>query len=78
MRRVSPVHSIKPGKYKHFKGAEYEVLGTATHSETEETMVVYRTLYGDFGLWVRPLALFNDTKEVNGKSIPRFTYIGGA
>jgi hypothetical protein len=68
--------TIKPGKYKHFKGAEYEVIGTATHSETEETLVVYRTLYGDFDLWVRPIDLFLGTKEIDGKPAQRFRYIG--
>lgn len=67
---------VRPGKYRHFKGAEYEVIGTARHSETEETLVVYRTLYGDFDLWVRPISMFTDTKLVDGNEVPRFTYIG--
>ena len=50
------MESIKPGRYRHFKGKEYEVLGVARHSETEEELVVYRALYGDFGLWVRPVS----------------------
>ena len=58
---------IKPGKYKHFKGAEYEVLGVARHSETMEELVVYRTLYGEHSLWVRPIGMFADLKEQDGK-----------
>ena len=61
-----------PGRYRHYKGGEYEVVGTARHSETEEPMVVYRTLYGDFSLWVRPLAMFTETVEVAGARVPRF------
>ena len=57
---------LKPGRYRHFKGNEYEVIGLATHSETEETVVVYRPLYGDGALWVRPLAMFTETVERDG------------
>ncbi len=67
---------IKPGRYRHFKGREYEVLGIARHSETEEELVVYRALYGDFGLWVRPVSMWNETVERDGKTFRRFTYIG--
>lgn len=67
------MESIKPGRYRHFKGKEYEVLGVARHSETEEELVVYRALYGNFGLWVRPVSMWNETVERDGK---RFTYIG--
>ena len=67
---------IKPGRYRHFKGKEYEVLGVARHSETEEELVVYRALYGDFGLWVRPVSMWNETVERDGKTFCRFTYIG--
>ena len=67
---------IKPGKYRHFKGNEYEVIGTAKHSETMEEMVVYRALYGDFGLWVRPASMWEETVERDGKTFQRFTYIG--
>ena len=67
---------IRPGKYRHFKGKEYEVLGLATHSETEEQMVVYRPLYGERGLWVRPAAMWNETVERDGQTWRRFTYIG--
>lgn len=67
---------IKPGRYRHFKGNEYEVIGTARHSETLEEMVVYRALYGEFGLWVRPASMWEETVERDGKTCQRFTYIG--
>ena len=67
---------IKPGRYRHFKGNEYEVLGTAKHSETLEEMVVYRALYGELGLWVRPASMWEETVERDGKTYQRFTYIG--
>ena len=64
---------IKPGKYRHFKGGEYEVLGMATHSETMEPMVVYRALYGERGLWVRPAAMWSESVEHGGVVQPRFS-----
>lgn len=67
---------IRPGKYRHFKGKEYEVIGTARHSETLELMVVYQALYGEFGLWVRPASMWNETVERDGKTYQRFTYMG--
>lgn len=67
---------IKPGRYRHFKGNEYMVIGMAKHSETMEDMVVYRALYGENGLWVRPAIMWNDTVTREGKSFCRFTYIG--
>ena len=70
------MESIKPGRYRHFKGKEYEVLGVARHSETEEELVVYRALYSDFGLWVRPVSMWNEAVERDGKTFRRFTYIG--
>ena len=70
------MESIKPGRYRHFKGKEYEVLGVARHSETEEELVVYRALYGAFGLWVRPVSMWNESVERDGKTFRRFTYIG--
>ena len=70
------MEDIKPGRYRHFKGKEYEVIGLARHSETQEEMVVYRALYGDFGLWVRPARMWNETVERDGKTFRRFTYIG--
>lgn len=66
---------IKPGKYRHFKGNEYEVLYNATHSETEEPMVVYRALYGDYGIWVRPASMWEDEVERDGVKYKRFTPI---
>lgn len=67
---------IKLGKYRHFKGNEYEIVGIAKHSETLEPMVVYRPLYGEGGLWVRPAHMWNEMVERDGKVFPRFTYIG--
>ena len=67
---------IKLGKYRHFKGNEYEVIAVAKHSETLEPMVVYRALYGEGGYWVRPAAMWNETVERDGKSFRRFTYVG--
>ena len=66
---------IKIGKYRHFKGNEYEVLYLAKHSETGEDMVVYRALYGDGAIWVRPASMWNETLERNGESYQRFTYL---
>lgn len=67
---------IKPGRYRHFKGKDYQVLGTATHSETGEPVVVYRALYGAGGLWVRPAAMWTEHVEQEGYSGPRFFYLG--
>ena len=67
--------TIRPGRYLHFKGKEYEVLFTATHSEAREPMVVYRALYGEHGLWVRPASMWEELVEREGKKIPRFTRI---
>lgn len=67
---------IKLGKYRHFKGKEYEVIGIAKHSETLAPMVVYRALYGEGGLWVRPAEMWDEIVERDGKRFPRFTYIG--
>ncbi|MFG6668486.1 DUF1653 domain-containing protein [Halomonas sp. HNIBRBA4712] len=61
-----------PGIYRHYKGALYEVTGTAHHSETEEPLVVYRALYGEYGLWVRPLAMFSESVTLKGQTQPRF------
>ena len=68
-------YDIKPGKYRHFKGKEYEVLGVATHSESLEPMVVYSQLYGEGGLWVRPASMWNETVERDGKVCKRFTLV---
>ena len=69
-------YPVRPGRYRHFKGNEYQVLGVARHSETEEEMVVYRALYGEGGLWVRPAAMWLETVTRDGVTKPRFTYIG--
>ena len=67
---------LKKGKYKHYKGSMYEVLDVARHSETEEWMVVYKTLYGDFSTWVRPYEMFVEKVEVEGKMLARFEFVG--
>jgi hypothetical protein len=67
--------AITPGRYRHYKGKEYTVLGVARHSETLEELVVYRQEYGDHGLWVRPAAMFAETVEVNGQTVPRFAFL---
>ncbi len=69
--------TIQPGRYRHFKGKEYQVIGTARHSETLEEMVVYRALYGEGGLWVRPAAMWNETVERDGYRGSRFTPVEG-
>ena len=69
------MEKIKPGRYRHFKGNEYEVLGVAKHSETLEPMVVYRALYGEGGLWVRPLSMWDEHVERDGYKGPRFICI---
>lgn len=69
---------LKPGLYQHYKGNHYEVLGTARHSETEEELVVYRALYGEGGLWVRPLQMFTECVPCEGGCIKRFEYMGEA
>ena len=70
------MEELKPGIYRHFKGNFYEVIGIASHSETMEPMVVYRALYGEGGLWVRPAAMWTEYVEKNGYCGPRFQYIG--
>lgn len=69
------MNTIQLGIYRHYKGNEYDVLSVAKHTETLEPMVVYRALYGDQEVWVRPLAMFNETVEVDGKTISRFTLV---
>ena len=66
---------IRPGRYRHYKGNEYTVLGVARHSETLEELVVYRQEYGEYGLWVRPAAMFSETVTVAGQPVPRFQLI---
>ena len=68
--------TIRPGRWRHFKGNEYQVLGLARHSETLEDMVVYRALYGEGGLWVRPAAMWSEPVEHDGVTEPRFARIG--
>ena len=70
------MEEIKKGRYSHFKGNEYEVIGTAKHSETLEEYVVYKALYGEGGLWVRPKEMWNETVERDGKTYKRFEFIG--
>ena len=67
---------IRPGKYRHFKGNEYQVLYVARHSETLEELVVYQALYGEKGIWVRPAAMWNEAVVRDGKEYKRFTYVG--
>lgn len=69
-------NEIKSGRYRHFKGNEYEVLYIAKHSETLEPMVVYKALYGDGGVWVRPAEMWNETVTRDGNTFKRFEYIG--
>lgn len=68
---------LKLGKYRHYKGKDYEVIGVAKHSETMEDLVVYRPLYETpYPLWVRPLAMFSENIEIDGVVVPRFQYVG--
>jgi len=67
---------LKKGLYKHYKGSMYEVVMTARYSETEEWMVVYKALYGEEGMWVRPFDMFTSTVEVDGKVVQRFEFVG--
>jgi len=71
----NPEGQLIPGKYQHFKGGLYQVYGTATHSETGETLVVYRPLYGEGALWVRPITMFTEKVEHEGCVKPRFSLI---
>ena len=67
--------TIRPGRYQHYKGNDYTVIGVARHSETLEELVVYRAEYGERGLWVRPAAMFRETVEVDGETVPRFRWV---
>lgn len=69
------MQSILPGVYRHYKGNRYQVLYMAKHSETLEDMVVYQALYGEYGIWVRPASMWNETVDYQGKQVKRFTYI---
>ncbi|SNY51735.1 Protein of unknown function [Arsukibacterium tuosuense] len=68
--------AIVPGYYQHYKGAYYQVIDLARHSETDEWLVIYRALYGDFGLWARPASMFSETVEIAGEELARFQFIG--
>lgn len=70
--RLPPLPALKPGRYRHYKGGEYELIGTAYHSETLEPLVIYRALYGDGHLWARPAAMWTETVECDGSRGPRF------
>lgn len=69
---LPPLPTIAAGRYRHYKGGEYEVIGVARHSESLEALVVYRPLYNATGLWVRPYSMFVGTLEIDGKTVPRF------
>lgn len=70
------IREIKPGRYRHYKGNEYQVLFSARHSETEERLVIYKALYGEGQIWARPVSMWNEIVNVDGRPIPRFEYIG--
>ena len=72
------MNTIEPGRYRHYKGNDYTVLGVARHSETLEELVVYRAEYGERGLWVRPAAMFTETVMVDGQPVPRFARVESA
>lgn len=69
---LPPLPTVAPGRYRHYKGGEYEVLGVVRHSESLEPLVLYRPLYNTSGMWVRPHAMFLETVEVHGAEVPRF------
>ena len=73
---MTDMNEIKPGRYRHYKGQEYEVIGIARHSETLEDLAVYRALYGEGEIWVRPREMFLDTVEREGKKVRRFEFLG--
>jgi hypothetical protein len=75
MSDLPPLPTIRTGRYRHYKGGEYEVLGMARHSETLEPLVLYRPLYADSGLWVRPHSMFIERVELDGQSVPRFSFV---
>ncbi|UTA46635.1 DUF1653 domain-containing protein [Simiduia sp. 21SJ11W-1] len=70
--------TVKPGIYRHYKGQQYQVFGVARHSETEQWLVVYRCLYGDYSWWTRPLDMFTEQVSVAGESVARFEFVSGA
>lgn len=71
-------NKLRPGRYRHYKGKDYQLLCTAKHSETLEEMVVYRALYGEGGVWVRPAAMWEEIVQLKDQSLQRFTYVGEA
>jgi len=73
---LPPLPAARPGRYRHYKGLDYEVIGVARHSETLEPLVVYRPLYNASGLWVRPHAMFFEDVEMDGRRQPRFAFVG--
>ena len=73
---AQPLPDLRPGRYRHFKGNEYELLFVARHSESGEAMVVYRALYGEGGVWVRPAAMWREEVMRGGVTQPRFVYVG--
>ena len=73
---LPPLPATRTGRYRHYKGLDYEVIGVARHSETLEALVVYRPLYNASGLWVRPHAMFFEDVEIEGRRQPRFAFIG--
>jgi hypothetical protein len=75
MTQLPALPELTPGRYRHYKGNDYEVIGVARHSETPEPVVVYRALYGQGGLWVRPYGMFCEQVVVDGRRVPRFTPI---
>jgi hypothetical protein len=75
---LPPLIETRPGLYRHYKNLPYEVLGTVRHSETLEPMTLYRALYGERGLWVRPAAMFQEEVVVEGRRQPRFAWVGEA
>lgn len=75
---LPPLKPIATGRYRHYKGNDYEVIGVARHSETLEELVVYRALYGERGLWVRPRAMFEEEVQMEGRPVPRFRPVGPA
>ena len=72
---MGEIMEFKKGIYEHYKGNRYELLGIANHSETLEKMVIYKALYGENELWVRPISMWNETVEINGQTVPRFKFI---
>ena len=73
---LPPLIITRPGYYRHYKNLLYQVLGTVRHSESLEPMTLYKALYGEEGMWVRPAAMFNETVEINGVVQPRFAWVG--